>query len=71
MASADRKTSGNRARTIVRGVLVVLSVVIPFVFIFSAVAGGTGPLGVRVPETIGALAALALVIGISAAAVRG
>jgi hypothetical protein len=34
-------------------------------------AGGKGPLGVNVPEAVGALAALALVIGVSIAALRG
>ncbi len=71
MASADRKGSGARAHNIAHGVLVGLSVVIPLALIASAVAGGTGPLGVTVPATIGALAALALVIGVSTAAVRG
>ncbi|MGZ4227770.1 MAG: hypothetical protein ACXVHB_19400 [Solirubrobacteraceae bacterium] len=40
-------------------------------FIAATVAGGKGPLGVKVPEAVGALAALALVIGVSIAAVRG
>ena len=71
ITTADRKAGGNRALTVARGVLVVLSAVIPLALIVSAVAGGTGPLGVTVPETIGALAALALVLGVSTAAVRG
>jgi hypothetical protein len=70
MAAADRKTSGNRALTISRSVLVVLSVAIPLAFIVATLAGGKGPLGVNVPEAIGAIIALALVIGVSAAAVR-
>jgi len=35
------------------------------------VAGGKGPLGVNVPQAAGALIALALVIGVSIAALRG
>ena len=71
MASADRKAGGNRALTVARGALVVLSIAIPLAFIAATVAGGKGPLGVNVPEAVGALIALALVIGVSIAAVRG
>jgi hypothetical protein len=39
--------------------------------IASTVVGGSGPLGVDVPEELAALVALALVIGVSIAAVRG
>ena len=71
ITSADRKAGGNRALTVARGVIVLLSVAIPLAFIVATVAGGKGPLGVNVPEAIGALIALALVIGVSTAAVRG
>jgi hypothetical protein len=50
---------------------VVVFVAIPLALIASTVAGGTGLLGVMVPEEITALLALALVIGVSVAAVRG
>jgi hypothetical protein len=49
----------------------VVSVAIPLAFVVATVAGGKGPLGVNVPEAAGALAALALVIGVSIAALRG
>ena len=71
IAAADRQAGGNRALTVARGALVVLSVAIPLALIAATVAGGKGPLGVNVPDTIGALAALALVIGVSIAALRG
>ena len=71
MATADRKAGSNRALTIARGALVVLSLAIPLVFIAGAVANGTGPLGVNVPDAVGALVALALVIGVSIGALRG
>ena len=71
MASADRKAGGNRALTVARGAMVVLSLAIPVAFIAATVAGGKEPLGVNVPEAVGALIALALVVGVSIAAVRG
>ena len=71
MSSADRTAGGNRALTVARGALVVLSIAIPLAFIVATVANGKGPLGVNVPEALGAVIALALVIGVSIAAVRG
>ena len=71
MATADRKAGGHRALSVARGALVVLSVAIPLAFIAGAVANGKGPLGVNVPDAVGALIALALVIGVSIAALRG
>jgi hypothetical protein len=71
MATADRKAGGHLALSVARGALVVLSVAIPVVFIAGAVANGKGPLGVNVPDALGALIALALVIGVSIAALRG
>ena len=71
MARADRKAGGNRAVTVARGALVVLSVALPLALIASTVLAGNGPLGVHVPQAAGALAALALVIGVSVAAIRG
>ena len=71
MATADRKAGGHRALTVARGALVGLSVAIPLAFIAGAVANGQGPLGVNVPDAVGALIALALVIGVSIAALRG
>jgi hypothetical protein len=71
MASADQNAGGNRAVSFARGALVVVSVAIPLALIASTVVGGTGPLGVNVPEELAALVALALVIGVSVAAVRG
>ncbi|MGO9789445.1 MAG: hypothetical protein ACLP8S_07955 [Solirubrobacteraceae bacterium] len=68
---ADRKAGGSKAVSVARGLLVVLSVAIPLVFIAGAVLNGTGPLGVNVPDALAALFALALVIGVSAAATRG
>jgi hypothetical protein len=71
MARADRKAGGNRAVTFARGALVVASVALPLALIASTVLAGSGPLGVQLPEAAAALVALALVIGVSAAAIRG
>ena len=71
MATADRKAGGHHALSVARGALVVLSLAIPLAFIAGAVANGKGPLGVNVPDAVGALIALALVIGVSIAALRG
>lgn len=71
IARADRKAGGNRAVTVVRGALVVLSVALPLALIASAVLAGSGPLGLDLPKSVGALAALALVIAVSIAAIRG
>jgi hypothetical protein len=71
LASADRNAGGNRAVSIARGALVVVSVAIPLALIASTLVNGAGPLGVNVPEELAALVALALVIGVSAAAIRG
>lgn len=71
IATADHKAGGSRALSVARGALVVVSVAIPLALIAATVAGGKGPLGVNVPEAVGALAALALVIGVSIAALRG
>ena len=54
-----------------RSALVVLSVALPLALIASTVLAGKGPLGVNLPQAAGALVALALVIGVSVAAVRG
>ena len=45
IASADHKAGGNRALTVARGALVVLSLAIPLVFIAATVLGGKGPFG--------------------------
>jgi hypothetical protein len=71
MARADRKAGGNRAVSLVRGALVVLSIALPLALIASTVLAGSGPLGVHLPQAAGVLAALALVIGVSVAAIRG
>jgi hypothetical protein len=71
MASADLTAGGNRTVSFARGVLVVVSVAIPLALIASTLVGGKGPLGVNVPEELAALVGLALVIGVSVAAVRG
>jgi hypothetical protein len=71
MASADRKAGGNRAVSFARGALVVISVAIPLALIASTLVNGAGPLGVNVPEELAALVALALVIAVSLAAIRG
>ena len=71
IATADHKAGGNRALSVARGTLVLVSVAIPLALIAATIAGGKGPLGVNVPEVAGALAALALVIGVSTAALRG
>ncbi len=71
MTRADRRGGGNRAVTVARGMIVVLSVALPLALIASTVLAGTGPLGIDLPKTAGALAALALVIGVSVAAIRG
>src|SRR3954454_6843046 len=69
-ARADRTAPGNRAITFVRGALVALSILLPLALVRSAVLAGKGPFGVNVPESAGALVALALVIGVSIASVR-
>ena len=71
MARADRKAQGSPVRTVLRGALVVLSLAIPLAFIAATVLNGTGPFGVNIPQAAGALAALALVLGVTVAAVRG
>jgi hypothetical protein len=71
IASADHDAGGNRAVSFARGALVVISVAIPLALIASTLVGGSGPLGVNVPEELAALVALALVIGVSVAAIRG
>jgi hypothetical protein len=71
MARADRRAGGNRAVTLARGALVGLSLALPLALIASTVVAGSGPLGVQLPEAVAALAALALVIGVSVAAIRG
>jgi hypothetical protein len=71
MAHADRKTGGNRAVSLARGALVVLSVALPLALIASTLIEHSGPFGVDLPKAAGALAALALVIGVSIAAIRG
>ncbi len=71
MARADRKAGGNRAVTVARGALVVVSVALPLALIASTVLAHSGPFGVDLPKAAGALAALALVIGVSVAAIRG
>ena len=71
MARADRRAGGNKAVTVARGALVVLSVALPLALIASTVLAGTGPLGIHLPQAAGVLAALALVIGVSVAAIRG
>ena len=71
MARADRKTGQNRALTVARGALDVLSIALPVALIVGTIANGRGPLGVDVPQAAGALAAVALVIGVAVAALRG
>ena len=71
IARADRRAGSNRAVTFARGAIVVLSVALPLALIASTVLAGSGPLGVQLPEAAAALLALALVIGVSAAAIRG
>ena len=71
IASADRHAGGNRAVSFARGALVVISVAIPLALVASTLVGGTGPLGLNVPEELAALVALALVVAVSVAAVRG
>jgi hypothetical protein len=69
-ARADRTSPGNRMINFVRGAVVALSVFLPLALVGSAVLAGKGPFGANVPEVAGALVALALVIGVSIAAVR-
>lgn len=71
MARADRRAGGNRAVSVARGALVVLSIALPLALIASTVLAGGGPFGLDLPKAAGALAALALVIGVSIAAIRG
>jgi hypothetical protein len=70
-AAADQSAKGNRAVSFARGALVVASVALPLALIASTLVNGSGPLGINVPEAFAALIALALVIGVSVAAVRG
>jgi hypothetical protein len=71
MARADRRARGNRAVSVARAALVVASVALPLALIASTVLAGSGPFGIKLPEAAGAIAALALVIGVSVAAIRG
>lgn len=71
IARADRSAGGNKAITVVRSVLVVLSVALPLALIASTVMAGGGPLHLDIPRSVGALAALSLVIAVSIAAIRG
>lgn len=71
IARADRKAGGNRAVTAARAALVVLSVAIPLALVASTLLKHNGPLGVNLPESVAALVALAIVIGVSAVALRG
>ena len=71
IARADRRTGGNRAVNFVRGALVFVSVALPLALVVGTISQGKGPLGVTVPAEVGALAALALVIGVTVTALRG
>jgi hypothetical protein len=71
ISRADHKAGGSKAITVVRGVLVVLSVALPLALIASTVMAGGGPLHLDIPRSVGALAALSLVIAVSIAAIRG
>lgn len=68
---ADRRSGGNRAINFVRGALVFVSVALPLALVVGTISQGKGPLGVTVPAEVGALAALALVIGVTVTALRG
>jgi hypothetical protein len=70
-AQSDRAGESNRAFALARGALVLLSLAIPLALIGATVLNGTGPFGLNVPEVIGAVIALGLVLGVSVAAVRG
>lgn len=70
MARADRRTGGNRMVTAARTVLVGLSVLLPLAVMASALTPGRGPLGLDLPTSAGALAGVALVIGVTIAALR-
>jgi hypothetical protein len=68
---APPRPQGHRALDIARAAIVVLSVAIPLAFVGAAIANGKGPLGIQVPTAAAAVVALALVIGVSVAALRG
>ncbi len=65
------RPGGHRALDAARAAIVGLSVAIPLAFIGAAVVNGRGPLGIQVPDAAAAIVGLALVIGVSAAALRG
>ena len=71
IARADRKAGGNRVVNVMRAALVFLSVALPMALIIGTIGKGKGPLGIPVSAEVGALAAVALVIGVTVAAVRG
>jgi hypothetical protein len=71
MARADRRAGTNKAVTFARGAIVAVSIALPLALIASTLLAGGGPLGVNVTDTAAAVAALALVLGVSAAAIRG
>jgi hypothetical protein len=71
IATADRGAGGSRALSVARAALVVLSLALPLALIAATVLNGHGPLGVNLPQAAGALLALALVIGVTVAAMRG
>ncbi len=71
IARADRKAGGNRMLGVARGALVFVSVALPLLLLGVTILNGSGPLGVKLPTAAGALAGLALVIGVAVAAARG
>jgi hypothetical protein len=71
MATADRKSGGNRLINVARAGIVVLSVAIPLALIGSTLLKNNGPLGIQISTAGAALLALTLVISMSVLAVRG
>ena len=69
-ARADVRAGGHRAVSAARGALVFLSVALPLALIASTQLRHHGPLGLDLSQTGAALAALALVIGVTATAIR-
>ncbi len=71
IARADRTAGGNRMVNFLRGTIVFLSVSVPLLLIAVTILDGTGPFGVNLPDLVGVLAAVAVVIGIGITVAKG
>lgn len=70
MPQADRRSGGNRMVSAARGLVVFVSVALPLAIMAGALTPGRGPLGLDLPQAAGALAGVALLLGVTVAAIR-